>query len=92
MIKFTVLYCYFTWKYYVQNFIYGYLYFNDLKKLYKLKISFHFSWFVTNFMLEMKEITEDIYIDKISDIDTKVVGIDSFLITILAIFQNTWLK
>lgn len=43
-------------------------------------------------MLEMKEITEDIYIDKISDIDTKVVGIDSFLITILAIFQNTRLK
>lgn len=31
-------------------------------------------------MLEMKEITEVIYIDKISDIDTKVVGIDSFLI------------
>lgn len=52
---------------------------------------FLFSWFVTIFILERKATTEDIY-DKISDIDTVVVGIDSFLITILAIYQNTLLK
>lgn len=40
MIKFTVLNCYFTGKYYVQKFIRDYSNLNDLKKVYRLKVCF----------------------------------------------------
>lgn len=40
MIKFTVLNCYFTGKYYVQKFICDYSNLNDLKKVYRLKVCF----------------------------------------------------